>query len=664
MVAAQRKSDPNRLQQLLRGDLDWIVMKALEKDRNRRYETANAFAADVQRYLHDEPVAACPPSALYRMRKYTRRHKGAFRTAIAAAGVLLLAGFGVGWVMLDRAAQEASRQKEQSERAATTERAVLTALAKAEQLRDRAAESPTTTLEGADAVLLLWGQAEAAVAQAEAAAKTGTADDRLLQRMLIMQRQCEQGRKHAEGHRALLKLKTKLLCDLEDARMALATIVKSQFDYAGAGKKYAAAFAAYGMVIQTGPIQDLAPRIRAEEPIMREKLIVAVDSWGSIAGRLGKDERLAAQLDALARTADDDPWRRRFRTASVSKDREALRNLSADARQLSPPPAVLQLLAWSLQDGGEIDEAVTLLRWAHERHPTDFWIAFDLGCFLQQRSSRTSSEIEEEIGCFRVALALRPLASTVYNSLGMALRAKEQFDAAVAAYRKALDIEPTDVWVYNNLAIALLDNKQEHEAFKVLRKGIEKNPNDAWAYLNLATALRDNKQVDEAFTVLRKAIEVNPKDAEAYTNLAFALRDNKKVDEAIAMFRMAIEVNPKCAGLQQPCSRWRLVAKNQLADAIAAYSTAIDMDPKDVGAYRNLASALRDSNHVDESTAVLQMALAMLRKGIEVNPRDSSAFTRLLFSCMKTSNWTRLSPCFEGPSKSIPKMHSYTPTSP
>src|SRR5262245_20823459 len=67
-VCAQRKSEPRRLRQLFRGELDWIVMKALEKDRNRRYESASSFAADVQCYLNDEPVQACPPSAVYRFR--------------------------------------------------------------------------------------------------------------------------------------------------------------------------------------------------------------------------------------------------------------------------------------------------------------------------------------------------------------------------------------------------------------------------------------------------------------------------------------------------------------------------------------------------------------------------------------------------------------------
>src|SRR5207253_7562639 len=85
-VSANRKSEPRRLSQLFRRELDWIVMKALEKDRNRRYETASSFAADVQRYLHDEPVTACPPSAWYRFRKLARRNKA----ALAIAGLVVL----------------------------------------------------------------------------------------------------------------------------------------------------------------------------------------------------------------------------------------------------------------------------------------------------------------------------------------------------------------------------------------------------------------------------------------------------------------------------------------------------------------------------------------------------------------------------------------------
>jgi WD40 repeat protein len=89
-VSVNRKSEPKRLSHLFRGELDWIVMKALEKDRNRRYETASSFAADVQGYLDDEPVQACPPSAVYRFRKFARRHKAALTTASAVVLAVLL----------------------------------------------------------------------------------------------------------------------------------------------------------------------------------------------------------------------------------------------------------------------------------------------------------------------------------------------------------------------------------------------------------------------------------------------------------------------------------------------------------------------------------------------------------------------------------------------
>ncbi|HKB01261.1 MAG TPA: serine/threonine-protein kinase, partial [Gemmataceae bacterium] len=86
-AAAARRTDPRKLAALMRGELDWIVMKCLEKDRTRRYETASALARDIERYLTDEPVEARPPSAGYKLRKFARRNKG----RVVAAGLILLA---------------------------------------------------------------------------------------------------------------------------------------------------------------------------------------------------------------------------------------------------------------------------------------------------------------------------------------------------------------------------------------------------------------------------------------------------------------------------------------------------------------------------------------------------------------------------------------------
>lgn len=83
-ISAQRASDPRRLHHALRGELDWIVMKAMEKDRSRRYDTATAFAADINRYLNNQPVHACSPSVAYRFRKFVRRNKTVIGTATTA----------------------------------------------------------------------------------------------------------------------------------------------------------------------------------------------------------------------------------------------------------------------------------------------------------------------------------------------------------------------------------------------------------------------------------------------------------------------------------------------------------------------------------------------------------------------------------------------------
>jgi WD40 repeat protein/serine/threonine protein kinase len=114
-IAAKRKLEPKKLARLVQGDLDWIVMKCLEKDRGRRYETANQLGQELQRFLADEPVQAGPPSPGYRLKKFLRRNKG---PAVAAALVLLvliagIIGTSIGLVQAERAtdAEKLATQK-------------------------------------------------------------------------------------------------------------------------------------------------------------------------------------------------------------------------------------------------------------------------------------------------------------------------------------------------------------------------------------------------------------------------------------------------------------------------------------------------------------------------------------------------------------------------
>ena len=112
-IAAKRNTEPARLVKLLRGELDWITLKALEKDRKRRYDTASGFAADVQRYLDDERVEACPPSARYLLGKFARKHRTLLGVAAGFVALLVLGvvGLTVGIVEVNDARQREESQK-------------------------------------------------------------------------------------------------------------------------------------------------------------------------------------------------------------------------------------------------------------------------------------------------------------------------------------------------------------------------------------------------------------------------------------------------------------------------------------------------------------------------------------------------------------------------
>jgi tetratricopeptide (TPR) repeat protein len=165
-IAAQRHMEAAKLTKLVRGELDWIVMKCLEKDRNRRYESANGLAMDVQRYLHDEPVLACPPSFWYRFRKLARRNKRAVVAGSAVVVLLLLTVIALA-VSNVRIRQEQARTQDEKER---TE--------KAQQLAQDRAREVQRGLEGLKAANALlergrwyangpsWDDAHAALTKA------------------------------------------------------------------------------------------------------------------------------------------------------------------------------------------------------------------------------------------------------------------------------------------------------------------------------------------------------------------------------------------------------------------------------------------------------------------------------------------------------------------
>lgn len=136
-AANRRRLDQRKVSDSLRGELDWIVMKALEKDRNRRYESASAFAADVERYLKGDPVIACPPTVSYQLRKYVRRNKGFISAAVVIGTVLSFAVVISAWeaFVANTARRESDTNLALANRRLETEQA---ALREADQQRERA----------------------------------------------------------------------------------------------------------------------------------------------------------------------------------------------------------------------------------------------------------------------------------------------------------------------------------------------------------------------------------------------------------------------------------------------------------------------------------------------------------------------------------------------
>jgi tetratricopeptide (TPR) repeat protein len=395
---------------------------------------------------------------------------------------------------------------------------------------------------------------------------------------------------------------------LDTARLKASVVVDGHFDHASAIGEYAAAFREGGLGDETEAAEVVAERIRASA--VREPLVAAVDDW---AGRVKEPERRSWLL-AVARAADPDPWRDRFRDAKVWRDRVALERLAREAKVSELSPQVLTVLGVLLTNSGA--DAVTLLTAALRRDPSDFWLHFQLAHALDD-----AKRWDDAIGYYRAGLALRPRSSAVYNNLGNALRETGRVDEAIAEYKMAIEIDPKDTLAHNNLGLALSDKGRVDEAIAEYKKAIEIDPKLAKAHTNLGLALRNKGRVDEAIAEFKKAIEIDPKLAMAHSNLGLALHNKGRVDEAIAEYKKAIEIGPKDANAHTNLGI-ALRAKGRVDEAIDEYKKAIELDPKLVMAHYNLGIALSDKGRVDE-------AIDEYKKAIEIDPKLATAHNNL-----------------------------------
>jgi tetratricopeptide (TPR) repeat protein len=575
-IAARRSLEPAKLTRLVKGELDWIVRKALEKERNRRYETANAFALDVQRYLADQPVQACPPSAAYRFLKFARRKKtGLVFSGLVALVLLTLAG-SLGWIVRDRAARQM-----------------------------RLAEQVELILEEADQRIKAkkWQEALATAKRAEATLASGNADARTQQRV----------------RQVLADLE--LVRELEEARLLKAQITDGHFNDIGAERAYSRAFANAGLTVEGLTVEQAARQFRARSGIVTE-LAIGLTEWAVLRRPVkGEgDDTTWRHLLAVADAIDPDPWRRQLRAAWQAKEVEvkSLRELARSPDTPLRPPSTVVLLANLLLKREAPDEAVNLLLKVQQQRPGNFWINFKLANCL---ATSTPKRLDEAATFYRIAVALRPSSPAVRNNLGNVLSDQGKLDEAIACYQKAIALDPKFALAHNNLGSVLSDQGKLDEASAYLRKAIEVDPTHPAAQYNLGNVLSAQGKLDEAIACYRKVIELDPKNADVHYNLGNTLQNKGQIDQAIVHHHKAIELDPKNAGAHNNLGN-ALQTKGQLDEAIDEYRKAIQLDPKDAGAHHNLGVALKAKRQLEE-------AIAEFRKAITLDPKHAAAHYHL-----------------------------------
>jgi eukaryotic-like serine/threonine-protein kinase len=540
-IARQRHAPPPKLIHQIRGDLDWIVMKALEKDRTRRYETANSFAADVEHFLHNEPVVARPPSTVYRLQKLVRRNRLAFAAAGAVSASVLIGLVISTWMFF--------REKE------------------ARRLADREARHNQQVARFLEDMLKGVGPS---VAQGRDTALLREILDNTVKRLTTDLRdqpevQADLCNTIGEVYRALGQLK-KAEQMHRDAR---------GLQGKGASRK--------GDQVAIS-LSDLAFVLRDQgqlteaEALQREALELRRKAHGN------EHSDVALSLNNLALVL-----RSQGKLVEAEKlHREAL----AMQRKLLGYENVgvatsLNNLAFALRDGGKLAEAEKCFRESlamqkkllGEKHPAVAITTDNLAFVLRDEGKLTEAErlVRESLAMQRKLFGEEHSSvATAMNNLALVLAAQNHLAEAVTLHRSALAMRrkllgeghPEVASSLDNLALMLRRQQQLAEADELERAALairkklfgEEHIAVASSLNNLALILHDEGKNAEAEAAFRESLAMqkrllgdeHPSLATCMKNLAAVLLDEGKLAEAETLTREALAMRQKLLGEQHP----------------------------------------------------------------------------------------------------------------
>ena len=402
-IAAKRGVEPARLRKMVRGELDWIVMKALEKDRNRRYETASGLARDIERYLHDEPVQARTPSISYRLSKFIRRNRWRLVTGALLGLALLITAGSVAWMLRSSSLR---RYRLETEFAA--------ALNEAASLRDQGD----------------WPKSRARLDQAERVF-SGNVRATKGEQLRVMRSDLEMLARMED-----LQLRISPFAD-ETERLSLGV---------EADAAYARAFERFGVDVSHPDPETTANSIRQSE--IRLHLVAGLDDWMSIT-RL--ESLRYKQLRLVANLADPNEQCRQIRSAAEQGDQQTLLEMASRPEMSDLPLSTLLLLARALDSANpqRAKASIAVLYMTQRRFPGNF----PVNVLLARRLSLDKPD--QAAGFMRVAIATRPNNPVLWYYLGTMLHRAKHFDQAAEAIRQSIALDPRKHYAHSGLGRAL-----------------------------------------------------------------------------------------------------------------------------------------------------------------------------------------------------------------
>ncbi len=590
-AAASRQTAPKRLSAIVRGELDWIVMRALEKDRQRRYPTANALAMDVQRYLGGEPVLAAPPGAAYRAGKFVRRHRGGVVAAAAVASALVVGAVAFAW--------QARVARGQRDRAVAAE---AKARRSAEELR-----------KVSDFQAAMLAQVDPARAGRMLTKEVTEGFEKALAEAGIPERsRAAQAVAFAsQWSRVNATDAARNLIDLTVLRPA-ATAIDTRF----AGQPAVAAqlrqvladlYKSLGLYEAARPLQEQAletrRRVLGEE---REETLRSLGASGDLLraeGRLAEAEPILR--DALERSRRALGAEHPFTLVSLNNLGYLLhlqgRNDDAERLCREALGAMRRVLgeghretlttqgnlAVALQALGRLEEAEAVYRDSLERHrralgeeaPETVVAVSNLGNLLLARGRFVEAEplLREALEKSRRVLGEEhPDTVTAINNLGYDLQyqgklaeAEPLLNEALEKYRRSVgDEHPSTLVAMNNLALLLQDLGRYAEAERTLREALagrrrvlgDEHPDTIATLGNLGRFLQAVDRLGEAEPVLRETLEKkrrvrgvdHPDTLTSINNYGVVLESLGRFAEAETYYRDAMEKCRRVLGEEHP----------------------------------------------------------------------------------------------------------------